>query len=54
MFGGQRPNFRENQGRHTPIAWVYLPIGCPRIIRTLYFDVLKEGREQFYISSLFS
>ena len=22
-------------------------IGCPRIIRTLYFDVLKEGRSNF-------
>ena len=22
-------------------------IGCPRIIRTLYFDVLKEGENNF-------
>ena len=27
---------------------VYLPrIGCPRIIRTFYFDVLKEGQSNF-------
>ena len=41
LASGIKPSTRRSYG------YALVDIGCPRIIRTLYFDVLKEGQNNF-------